>query len=728
LADLFRALDPKNIGVVPAADFKLVLSLVMGETDVGGDDAVAADALTRKMHHEMAALVDKYRIDALLSSADAGQVPLRHTPVSSQAKACVREAEALRVRSKQQPPTAWSAPPSWPVGYERFVLDARLSRLQGIDWDHDPPVGPWTEEQKKKSKNPTALAMAVANKGAVAWGEHVAAFKARRLHAVMWLMNEGTLRATRARLNRDEAQRHLVANATRATVLTNLMAIARHAHRQVAVHQDQKQWLRERLARSKKHQAFRAEAFTKLKALMVVVAAEAAAANIEATNQNRVWARRFHAAQAQRWLSAIGSFQKVRVLEEKTTAIKWLVEYGKRAVAARPEMLEWFTQLKKLGRKAQDVQRKREITLSRIERTVDKAERLVEKKQLVFEFLDSKAEQSHGHHVSVLASVAFLQRLGGEARKVVFQEDLARKWLRETGGLMSEHIVRQFRARTFLAKRRRGAAAALQAQRRSAAALTAIARQAEKQLVHEGGLARGALTEVVLAVRVHRYKRAMATEHLEFFVAGARVKRGMQRATARYPERLEKLIVDVRAEDKKKEADRRLLDSEERLRLEMFDAFNAFDLDGSGEIDPLEFRAIIVGGALFSHIPPKELEDVFVQIDKDRSGAVSFDEFYSWFLFENDKKDRAAVSPTSPTRQKKNFAAAPSSPMSPTRQKKGVTAAAILPARERAARLLYLEALIEGGLDEPLPIPQLGSPGSAARRSFRSMGSSLSSI
>ena len=59
-----------------------------------------------------------------------------------------------------------------------------------------------------------------------------------------------------------------------------------------------------------------------------------------------------------------------------------------------------------------------------------------------------------------------------------------------------------------------------------------------------------------------------------------------------------------------------------------------YDIDSSGEIDRQEFIAMMKNGLLLGvDEPPSrdELRDAFRQVDVDRSGAVSFPEFYAWF-------------------------------------------------------------------------------------------------
>ena len=65
-----------------------------------------------------------------------------------------------------------------------------------------------------------------------------------------------------------------------------------------------------------------------------------------------------------------------------------------------------------------------------------------------------------------------------------------------------------------------------------------------------------------------------------------------------YPKRVKKLITTLGEDDKKFDAEVKALPEAERERAVMQRAFTFFDLDGSDEIDRLEFRAMMRSGRL----------------------------------------------------------------------------------------------------------------------------------
>eukprot|EP00948_MAST-09A_sp_MAST-9A-sp1_P002056 g2056.t1 len=65
-------------------------------------------------------------------------------------------------------------------------------------------------------------------------------------------------------------------------------------------------------------------------------------------------------------------------------------------------------------------------------------------------------------------------------------------------------------------------------------------------------------------------------------------------------------------------------------------AFNKFDADSSGSITKPEFRKMMTN-VLCVPYSKKELNIAFKTIDTDNSGAISFEEFFSWYLAEFDE-------------------------------------------------------------------------------------------
>ena len=111
-------------------------------------------------------------------------------------------------------------------------------------------------------------------------------------------------------------------------------------------------------------------------------------------------------------------------------------------------------------------------------------------------------------------------------------------------------------------------------------------------------------------------------------------------------------------ESERMKAAAQLPSREDKLKDVLQCAFSMYDIDNSGEIDRQEFIAMMKNGCCLggdqcqnqnsrAHAmdepptnrrdeldePPTrdELRDAFRQVDVDRSGAVSFPEFYAWF-------------------------------------------------------------------------------------------------
>ena len=68
----------------------------------------------------------------------------------------------------------------------------------------------------------------------------------------------------------------------------------------------------------------------------------------------------------------------------------------------------------------------------------------------------------------------------------------------------------------------------------------------------------------------------------------------------------------------------------ERGRLKK--AFDAFDTDQSGELSKDEFRVVMttMNTATGDALTDAEFEKLFLKVDLNEDGKISFDEYYSW--------------------------------------------------------------------------------------------------
>jgi len=670
---LLRALDPSNLGFVCVRDFRLVLALA------------GRPGVTRKEQRELDVLVAHYKIPP---------PPLRHLSLVTSPQA----EEALAAAAASVDPEA-----AWPMHYERFLLDARVSRLEGAEDLNVPPLAPWADEQRRKSQFPPALA--VSTRGAPGtggpgaerhdfgdggdddvgggggggdgsgvggsayrgWEAHAKGFTRRRVAACGWLMGRGAA-ALRMLQTRGAAQRRLEQDSERAQTTVSLRAMARVAGKQVSAQDKCKRWLHARMVRAARHTLRRGEAYRLLSITVARSVAQALAGGYEHTNVGRAWERRHHMKQAGRWLGAVGALTTVRA-RERFAALEWLHWFGARSKAALRPMLEQWKSNAAFGRKALKARRNREAVLDRLFKQAIRAERTRGHMQKEQAFLASRGELAMAKKVPVAGSVAWLMALGQGVKAMVFRDQLAAIWLVETGAASAVHLVAQNRARAFLRRRTADAARSTTGMAASIAHLHALSRDAS---AYQLGPARQAglfLRRRCHAVRAgHGAARAFARTELLELADFTRRARAMDRAAVAHPGRLAELTAAVRAEDRRKEAERKGLSSGARLMVEMRDAFEGFDLDRSGEINRLEFRSLVKGGQVVK-VPMAEVADVFKQMDVDSSGAVSFDEFWAWLQFEATRGG--------------------------SRRAKTVTAADIISARTRAAQRLLAE--IEAG-------------------------------
>lgn len=213
-------------------------------------------------------------------------------------------------------------------------------------------------------------------------------------------------------------------------------------------------------------------------------------------------------------------------------------------------------------------------------------------------------------------------------------------WLIDQGVQARVHLVHQDQARSFLQMRLEDSKRCVGARASTSKHLTLLALKAQQRVEGPVLEARSRLHGRVRLLRLHRPARVDAQEGLAEMLGEAKLKRSLARVALKHPLRLEALVKKTKESDRLKESERRRLTPAARLREEIKEAFDVYDQDSSGEIDRLEFRALIGGGTLFD-MPLKLVEDTFKMMDKDRSGAVDFDEFLAWFSYETAKNPPA---------------------------------------------------------------------------------------
>jgi len=71
--------------------------------------------------------------------------------------------------------------------------------------------------------------------------------------------------------------------------------------------------------------------------------------------------------------------------------------------------------------------------------------------------------------------------------------------------------------------------------------------------------------------------------------------------------------------------------------LEIREAFNLFDLDGSGKISPAELKVAMK--SLGFETKNQMIYEMITKLDKDKSGDIDFEEFTELMLSSTDKKD-----------------------------------------------------------------------------------------
>ncbi len=83
-------------------------------------------------------------------------------------------------------------------------------------------------------------------------------------------------------------------------------------------------------------------------------------------------------------------------------------------------------------------------------------------------------------------------------------------------------------------------------------------------------------------------------------------------------------------------ASKKGMSKEEKRRLSLL--FHAYDEDDSGRIEKDEFFTICKE----LHVPSQEVEKIFNQLDVDKDGTVTLEEFISGFNHQEDEDDTQA--------------------------------------------------------------------------------------
>ena len=89
-----------------------------------------------------------------------------------------------------------------------------------------------------------------------------------------------------------------------------------------------------------------------------------------------------------------------------------------------------------------------------------------------------------------------------------------------------------------------------------------------------------------------------------------------------------KVMADKEAESIRKDEARKARNEENRPMLK--EAFDMFDLDGSGILSPDEIKALLYDN-LCEPVSEKEVEEAIKTMDADGNGGISFEEFLDWF-------------------------------------------------------------------------------------------------
>jgi hypothetical protein len=97
-------------------------------------------------------------------------------------------------------------------------------------------------------------------------------------------------------------------------------------------------------------------------------------------------------------------------------------------------------------------------------------------------------------------------------------------------------------------------------------------------------------------------------------------------------------------------------ESKAKMRKKLKKAFDTFDKDKSGDLSQQEFREIMSmtadGMSADTTLSEAEFEEMFARVDSDRSGRISFEEYFAWAQLPTANAlspDRAVTSETDTT-------------------------------------------------------------------------------
>lgn len=471
--------------------------------------------------------------------------------------------------------------------------------------------------------------------------------------------------ARRQVVRRDAVQRRLERDALRASTIVSIGRVVKTASKQCRSQNRAKGWLNGRLFHARRHALRRKEALHRLAELGAWTIAAALADARDATNQNRIWHLSYLARQATKFLIGV-SKEQMAYNDGKRSALVELAGIARKAIKMKPVLAKHQERLAQLGIKASASRRKREGVLIRCFRKSDRARvalSLMQETQVSLEETGKKCVDALEFRGG---AVAFLQSMGTSVAVVVFKDQLTGWWLSDIGGQGVRHMVAQRKAKEYLSKRREDGARSKQVQIKTVKKLTLTAKGAIKYWLQHCEVSMKFLGERVGVLRTgHKQTLSRARVELMEALAYAHTTRALARIAIDKPQKIAEKASQLKKSDMKNERERKVLAVKDRLRLEMSDTFHHYNLSGSGEIGRFEFLAMMRSGRIFTHIAASEVEDVYNMMDKDRSGAIDFEELWSWLQFELKKL--------------------------PPGRAKQLTVANILPVRERAARALLQE-------------------------------------